>query len=240
MSFQLSSYNNEYTDIRIEDVVSALQRKLRGNFRPLKKSLKEDFELVFSDSEIKMIKDYCFKSGSKLVDLGILLLFGTGMRVGELSVLRNEDVDIAGSYISVSKTEQDVSNHGDCIVSEKPKTIAGFRKVFITREYSKVLCEILNKSNPNSEFLFSDATIERYNSKKFRDRLNRICKALDIPQRSPHAIRRTYASKLREMRFPDELIIKQMGHVDISTTENYYIFNRKTDDEVITELEKVF
>lgn len=228
-----------YIDMRIEDVVSDLSRQLRGSFQRSKKSCKKDEDFIFSDEEIKSITDYCLQSDS-LVDLGIFLLFGTGLRVGELAALKKTDIESDCQAINISRTEERIGSGANYVISDMPKTITGFRKVLLTENIVDVLKRIKSKSNSASEFLFANEILERFPAKKFRDRLYRLCIILDIPKRSPHAIRRTYASKLYEAGVPENLIIKQMGHIDFEVTKGFYIYNRKSMDEMIHELEKAF
>lgn len=229
--------DNEYIDIHIDDILSDLSRQLRGTFRRTKKSEKSDEEFIFFDDEIAQITSYCLESET-LVDLGILLLFRTGLRVGELAALKNDDIEKGFRGINISRTEERVGNGATYIVSDTTKTESGTRTVLLTHEASTLLKKINEKSAVNSEYLFSDKVIERYSAKKFRDRLYRLCIILGIPKRSPHAIRRTYASKLYEAGVPEHLIIKQMGHIDFDITKQFYIYNRKNIDELIGELEK--
>ena len=226
-----------YVDIRIEDVVADLGRHLKGSFKRSKKSTKEDKDLIFFDDEIEIIAVFC-NSSNTLVDLGILLLFGTGLRVGELAALKNIDIQDDFRAINVTRTEERISSGADYIVVDTAKTEAGDRKVLLTKDVSELLRKIAEKSDPSSEFLFSDAELDRYPAKKFRDRLYRLCKKLKLPSRSPHDIRRTYASKLYEAGVPEHLIIKQMGHIDFSVTKAFYIYNRRNYDELIAVLEQ--
>ena len=48
---------------------------------------------VFNENEITIVKSYLQKRGT-IRDLGVLLAFETGMRVGELSALKKEDIII--------------------------------------------------------------------------------------------------------------------------------------------------
>lgn len=227
----------EYVDIHIDDILSDLSRQLRGNFHKSKKATKKDEEFIFFDDEIALISRYCLESDT-LVDLGIMLLFGTGLRVGELAALKNDDIEKNYKAITISKTEERVGNGATYIVVDTTKTESGTRTVLLTKDVSKLLKKINDKSAVNSEYLFSDELLERYPAKKFRDRLYRLCIILGIPKRSPHDIRRTYASKLYESGVPEHLIVKQMGHIDFDVTKNFYIYNRKSMDELIGELEK--
>ena len=57
-------------------------------------------------------------------------------------------------------------------------------------------------------------------------KLYRICDYVKIPRKSAHQIRKTYATKLLDSDVPEALIIRQMGHVDIKTTHDYYYKDR--------------
>lgn len=59
-------------------------------------------------------------------------------------------------------------------------------------------------------------------------RLNRLCEKINVYHKSPHKIRKTYGSILLDNHIDNVLIVGQMGHTDIVTTENHYHRNRKT------------
>lgn len=233
----LFARENGYTNVSIKEVIEDMSTHFRGKFKPSKKSKKKDEELVFFDDEIEVITQFCMESNA-LVDLGILLMFGSGLRVGELSALKKADIENNYKILNVNKTEQRISSGAEYKIADNPKTEAGIRRVCLTEKYSKLLQKIVELSDDNSEFLFADEECERYSSKKFRDRLSCICNKLQMPHRSPHAIRRTYASILAENGISEPIIIKQMGHVNFSITKAFYIRNRRTTEDIIKELEK--
>lgn len=55
-----------------------------------------------------------------------------------------------------------------------------------------------------------------------------------------HKARKTYATKLIDAGISDKLIIRQMGHTNISTTDAFYYFNSKTVAQNLKQLEKAF
>jgi len=65
----------------------------------------------------------------------------------------------------------------------------------------------------------------------FRRRLSRICKLLNIPPKSPHKIRKTYGSILLDNNADKKFVERQMGHADISVTEDAYHKDRKNFEE---------
>ena len=64
--------------------------------------------------------------------------------------------------------------------------------------------------------------------RSFRRRLHNICKELNIYPKTPHKIRKTYATILMDAGLDKQFIINQMGHSSITLTENAYHRNRKT------------
>ena len=108
---------------------------------------------VFSETEIVMVKSYLQKKGT-IRDLGILLAFETGLRVGELSALKKEDIDPSRKYIHIQRTEitykDPETNERICEVRNVPKTEAGDRYLIIPESAIVILDQItaLNES-PN-------------------------------------------------------------------------------------------
>ena len=62
---------------------------------------------------------------------------------------------------------------------------------------------------------------------------------MGISYKPPHKFRKTYASILKAADIDDQMIIEQMGHTDISTTENVYIKNRNRMEEKSCKLGKI-
>lgn len=199
----------------------------RNEFEPV---YHEDIEQVFFIKEEYRITSY-LENNQDLVNLGILLLFKTGLRIGELSVLKKSD--ICGNKISISKTETFYKGPDKAYIyeiKESPKTEAGMRAVFVPDNCLWILYQI-QKLSPKGEFIFMRGG-ERIRSYVFRDRLTSICKELNIVHKSPHKIRKTYGSKLYDSKDVSEaFMIGQMGHTDISCLQKHYYFNRMSDEE---------
>ena len=60
-----------------------------------------------------------------------------------------------------------------------------------------------------------------------RLRLHRVCKEVEVHDKSTHKARKTYASILLSSGVDTSTVISLMGHTDISCTEQYYHRNRK-------------
>lgn len=193
-----------------------------------KKSKKADDEEVFTDDELPRVMEY-LQDNQDIINLGILLMFITGLRVGELVALKWQDVDGYGINVRRSETRYYDGNVGVYEIQEHTKTSAGQRFVAIPTDYYWVLLA-LKKINPFSDFIFMRDG-ERLHPYSFRNRLRIVCEKTGCVLKSPHKIRKTYGSILLDNHLDNRLIINQMGHTDILCTENFYHRNRKNNEE---------
>lgn len=182
---------------------------------------------VFNNEETKLVTDYL--SGSKKpVDLCLLLIFATGMRVGEAVAIKHSDFN--DMTVKIQRTESRYTVHGmtERIVKERPKTMAGIRTIVIPTVFTDLIRQI-KMLNPFGEYVFIGDKGERMGTTAVRKRLADVCDALDIKRRSPHKIRKTYLSILLDNQVDLNFVTQQAGHASISTTEAFYHWNRKSD-----------
>lgn len=206
---------------------------------------KSDEEEVYSEEEIPLIKDYLLKKGT-LRYLGVLLVFVTGMRVGELSALKPEDIQVKekGSFIHVCRTEVHYSIENEqgkrknvVKVQHFAKSEAGNRHI-ILNSFAIQIIQRIGELNPNpKEYLFEENG-KRIKIKGFSGALKRTCKNLAIPFRPMHKIRKTYGTTLLDNHVSETLVAYQMGHSDISTTKKYYYRNNKSQKHKVEEIER--
>lgn len=209
-------------DLSIESVLNDMDL----SDRDFRKVIKEDYEEVFSEEETDKMMAY-LQSNLDVKNLGILLIFVTGLRVGELVALKHEDFN--GNIIKIRRTEvRYADGHGkhEYCVKEFPKTEAGVRSAIIPADFTW-LADRLKLLNPFGEYVFTDNG-KRLTTNTIRRRLTRLCQKLNIYAKSPHKIRKTYGSILIDNNLDACLITDLMGHTNISTTEQHYHRNRKT------------
>lgn len=209
--------------------VEELFQELDVSDTDFKKVIKEDYEEVFNDEEMDKMTEY-IKDNLDVKNIGILLMFVTGIRVGELVSLKHSD--FTGNTIKIRRTETrylDKNNNYVYDIKEFPKTGAGVRTVIIPEDYSW-LCTKIKALNLFGEFVFTDDKGKRLSTQAVRMRLKRVCKNTKVYHKSPHKIRKTYGSILLDNNMDRVLITGQMGHTNIITTENHYHRNRKSMD----------
>lgn len=180
-----------------------------------------------------------------------VVLFGTGMRIGELSALRNVDLDFENNVINVNYSmgyyKAPGSSRCDFHITT-PKTSAGKRTIPMFPEVREALLrqlEIQLKNGHNkavvdgySGFVFQsmkghplksatlDATlkriVERYNREEEKRASEKGQKPELLPYFSPHDIRHTFATRMAENGANQLVMKKVMGHKSIETTMDIY------------------
>ena len=193
-------------------------KKLIDNERP------EDDKIYFTEEEAHKVFDYCYKHHTDY-DKAIMLMFMTGMRVGEVVALRHSDINSEKGFIYIHSTEAEyIGDNGKVSykVMDRTKTSHGTRHAAI-RKNDSLIFAMLKKTNPFNEYIFLKKDGIRANAYDIRNRLKRVCKEVGIKARGCHAIRRTYATTLAESGVNTTTIIAQMGHTSIHTTYNSYI-----------------
>lgn len=204
------------------DVTKALD-DLDVSDRVFAKHIKESDEEVFDDYETRRIVTYLSENLDRK-NAGLLLIFVTGVRIGELVCLKSEDFQ--NHTIRIRRTESRYRGEdGKYVytVKETPKTSAGIRDVVLPKTYYWLEEYLCNREG----FLFVNNRGKRMTTNCFRRRLARICKRLEITPKSPHKIRKTYGSILLDNHVDNRFIQDQMGHTDIRITERHYHRNRK-------------
>lgn len=211
----------------IEYSITEVVKDMDISRKAFRRNTKTDEEEVFTEDELPVVLKY-LEENQDIINLGILLMFKTGLRIGELCALKKEDVD--NNIIHVRRTE--VRHKGarkhEMIYSVRdfPKTDAGIRDVIVPDQCLWILKRI-KALNPFGEYVF-ERNGERLKAHNFRTRMGTVCKHTNSVQKSPHKIRKTYGTILIDSGLEESMIISQMGHTEIRTTKDYYYKNRKS------------
>lgn len=204
--------------------------------KSFKKTIVKADEQVFLCGEKKVVEKY-LEENPDIINLGILLMFKTGVRIGELATFKPSDIDNYTLFINRTETRYKDENGKDCfVVKDFPKSEAGVRYAIIPEKYQWILDAIL-KINPCGEFLFEKRNGKRIRTYEFRRRLYNVCDRCKMDKRkSPHKIRKTYGTILLDGNVRESTIIETMGHTDISMTRDHYYFDRTNIEEKRAEL----
>ncbi len=136
------------------------------------------------------------------------LLVVTGLRIGELTSLRVQDVTGAATQIRVR-------GKGD---RERTVYVANERLQTDFRRYWENRCD-----NAGSQaWLFTNSNGDRLTPQAYRKRLRTLSKSLRIePHLTPHRFRHSAATLLIEEGVDIRLVQRLLGHASIATTELY-------------------
>lgn len=165
---------------------------------------------------------------------GFLILYYTGMRIGELLALEVCDIDMEEGKISITKSCQRIQGN---VVITPPKTPKSNRTVSIPMNLCKEIQEYINKLYKASkhERLF------KFSRGYFEKEIKRGANIAGLKPIRLHDMRHSHASLLIELGFAPLVIADRLGHEDVSTTLNIYshLFPNKRD-EVAEKLESCF
>lgn len=222
------AYKNKYTDIAIRSFFT----ELRISSKMFNHKSQMSADNVFTEYEVERITEYLLNNEPNVISYGIILGMRTGLRVGELCSLRKDD--ISKNCLRICKTETRYrAEKGKYVreVKDNAKTEAGNRYVLVD-DVAMELIEKIKRQNPNGEYLF-EINGRRCRGQSFTRKLEKYCNDLGIKPRSMHKCRKTYITTLINNNVPESLIIEQVGHTNIKTSKQYYLFNNKAKAEAL-------
>ncbi len=217
---------NGFTTISI----SAFMSELDLSKKVFAKTEKLDCENVFTEEELRKLSTY-LQSKPTLNHLGILLAMYTGMRVGEVTGLKREDVH--ENYISVHRTQiryKDDAGKDVYEIRDFPKTEAGNRKIVIGSKARPIVDQLLEMSR-GRDVIFQKGDI-LVTIHALTCALYSACEKVGISKRSMHALRKTFGTHMLNARVEEAIITNQMGHTDIAVTKGHYYFNDKSMGQI--------
>ena len=157
---------------------------------------------TYTDEPLETMRDNC----TELRDLAMIdLLASTGMRVGEMVLLNQDDIDF---------------NERECIVFGKGDKE---RLVYFDARTKIHLQNYLASRTDTEQALFVSlkAPYKRLQIGGVESRLREMGKRLDIPKVHPHKFRRTLATVAIDKGMPIEQLQQLLGHQRIDTTLKY-------------------
>ena len=144
-----------------------------------------------------------------------MLAYRTGMRIGEILVLKWEDVNFDERFLTVKRTLSGYSSGKPEIIA--PKTKKSKRRIDLDIATINML---LNRYNKKEEYVFCKKNGEIYSRQAIN--LPRMCRDIGIEPRSFHAIRHTHATILLSANIHPKIVQERLGHSKISTTLDTY------------------
>ena len=185
---------------------------------------------VYTAEQAKIAEQYAMKHGR----YDIVLLMHTGLRRSELLGLQWSDLDFEKKLLHIQRA---VTQTKGGILIDKPKTKTSIRDipisdfvVAILEKMERTGCYVIAGKHPNEPMkphTYAD---------HFSDFMKRMQKETGLPSLTPHELRHTFGTLLRENDVDIYTIQKVLGHSDITVTSNIYVHN---DIEVLRKRLKV-
>lgn len=147
--------------------------------------------------------------------LAFMIMYWTGVRIGELLALTPMDIDLENNVIHINKSYQRL-NRKDVIT--EPKTPRSIRDISIPDFLAEDIRDYLDSLyNPDSEgriFPFTKHFLE--------NEMKRGCKESGVKKIRIHDLRHSHASLLVSLGFSPVEISDRLGHEKIETTIDTY------------------
>lgn len=227
-------YNSYASDLKL--IPFNPMNTLKIDKRVFVKEQKEpDKTQVYSMEERKKIIELAwidFENRTKVYELAPLALifqFYTGLRIGELCVVRYDDIE-SEDYVHVQRMLRRDSKE----VVPHTKTDYGDRQVYFVKEAKNIINIARNRQEElnvdSSGYIFSINGLP-ITERSVTDLLKKYARKLDILYRSSHKIRKTYGSNLLNNGVSINTTRAMLGHSDEKTTLKYYCCDTKEDIE---------
>lgn len=216
-------------------------------FKPKSKKMDKRIRAFKIDEQKKLLEVLFNEEKNTPYKYQYLLSMFTGMRMGEINALTLDDIDFKSKIIYVTKTlTRDESDK--TIMGKVTKTYKSTRELHIDDYVVKLLKEyisthfVLNKD----KLLFFDTRKTYITTSQVNMAFKRLCQKYDISlgyDVNQHMLRHTYATRCIESGMPANIVQKQMGHKDLSTTLEIYTdifekYEKKNTNRTFNYLQK--
>ena len=169
----------------------------------------------------------------------IMVMIFTGCRAGEISAATWDDVDFEKRTLSITKTHTQYTDYetGTYIIgNSNTKTEESTRIISLNDAALFWLNEIKRRNssllNANSNRIAVTAKGGAVSPATIDIQMKRFCEAAGVRYMPSHANRKTYATMMIDSGLPVSEVAADLGHTDITTTQNIYYKRRSKPDEI--------
>ena len=173
----------------------------------------------------RKIKDF-LTNNINYVNVGILISFYTGVRIGELCALKFNDISFETNTMHIDKTMQRIQNFKgnkkktDIIISS-PKSECSVREIPVPQFIIDLI--VKNDLYKRDAYLLTGEVVRFIEPRTLENKFNKIASICNIENVTFHMIRHTFASNCIEAGVDAKSLSEILGHSSVNITLNRYV-----------------
>ena len=173
----------------------------------------------------RKIKDF-LTNNIDYVNVGILISFYTGIRIGELCALKFNDISFETKTMHIDKTMQRIQNFkGDKnktdIIISSPKSECSIREIPVPQFIIDLIIE--NNLYKRNAYLLTGEATRFIEPRTLENKFNKIATICNIENVTFHMIRHTFASNCIEAGVDVKSLSEILGHSSAKVTLDRYV-----------------
>ena len=175
--------------------------------------------------QTRRIKDF-LTNNINYVNIGILISFYTGVRIGELCALKFSDISFETNTMHIDKTMQRIQNFkGDKnktdILISSPKSECSIREIPVPQFILDLIIE--NGLYKRDAYLLTGEVDRFIEPRTLENKFKKIASICNIGNVTFHMIRHTFASNCIEVGVDVKSLSEILGHSSVNITLNRYV-----------------
>lgn len=186
---------------------------------------------VLSPDEMARLLD---AAGHDRLGVAVVVMLGTGLRIGEMLALRWQDVDLEQGVIRVTRSASRVRtpDGGTTVVVQEPKTASGRRSIPLPPPVLSALQHwrvqqaeerlLMGSAWQDTGLVFTTPLGTMLDQRNFARLLDKLAAEAGIARLNVHALRHTYATRLLEAGVPAKTAQELLGHSTVTLTLDIY------------------
>ncbi|MDR0949806.1 MAG: tyrosine-type recombinase/integrase [Lachnospiraceae bacterium] len=223
---------NELSPKTTEDILATLKSILRfgktdANLDLKRIRIKKDKTpvRVLNQSEQSVLLTFLMRNPT-VYNIGILICLYTGIRIGELSALRWEDINLYEQTLHISKTVQRIqelnptANERTKVIITSPKSKGSDRLIPIP----EFLAAIINRVKLDTGY-FLTGTESPMEPRTIQNRFKTCLKDANMNTMNFHILRHTYATRYVEAGLDIKSLSESLGHSTTKITLDLYVYS---------------
>lgn len=173
----------------------------------------------------RKIKDF-LTNNIDYVNVGILISFYTGIRIGELCALKFNDISFETKTMHIDKTMQRIQNFKGAknktdIIISSPKSECSIREIPVPQFIIDLIIE--NDLYKKNAYLLTGEATRFIEPRTLENKFNKIATICNIENVTFHMIRHTFASDCIEAGVDAKSLSEILGHSSVNITLNRYV-----------------